>query len=92
MQTLKELRIYRLMYSIEQRIDGLTLIIKCAASDYYNGNINHRSALKIYRSNIEQLMRYSRIYQSLSCEIGMNESKSKDMFREVTILIKFFEC
>lgn len=91
MQTLKELRIYRLMYSIEQRINELTVIIKCAASDYYNGDINHRSALKIYRSNIEQLMRYIRIYQSLSYESGMNKDRSKELVSEAHGLISFFE-
>ena len=92
MTTLKEIRIIRLMADIELRIKEITCIIRSAANDYYIGNINHRSALNVYRNNIKSLMYYSRVYQSLSYSINENEELSKEMFVEVTTLIKFFEC
>ena len=92
MTTLKEIRIFRLMEKLESRIEYLTILVKSAANDYYIGNINHRSALNVYRNNIKSLMYYSRVYQSLEYDLNLCDTKSKEMFFEVTSLIKFFEC
>ena len=92
MRTLKEIRMLRLMAAIELRIKDITAIIKFAANDYYIDNINHRAALNVYRNNIKSLMYYSRVYQNLAYSINEKEDLSKEMFIEVTTLIKFFEC
>ena len=92
MTTLKEIRIFRLMEKLESRIEYLTILVKSAANDYYIGNINHRQALMVYKSNIKALMYYSRVYQSLEYDLNLCDTKSKEMFIEVTTLIKFFEC
>lgn len=92
MTTLKEIRIFRLMEKLESRIEYLTILVKSAANDYYIGNINHRQALVVYKSNIKALMYYSRVYQSLEYDLNLCDTKSKEMFIEVTTLIKFFEC
>ena len=92
MTTLKEIRISRLMEAIEFRIEYLTILIKSAANDYYMGSINHRYALSVYRNNIKNLMFYCRVYQSLEYDLNLCDTKSKEMFVEVTSLIKFFEC
>lgn len=92
MTTLKEIRIFRLMEKLESRIEYSTILVKSAANDYYIGNINHRQALTVYKSNIKALMYYSRVYQSLEYDLKLCDTKSKEMFIEVTTLIKFFEC
>lgn len=92
MTTLKEIRIFRLMAKLELRITDLTILIRSAANDYYIGNINHRQALNVYKSNIKALMYYSRTYQSLEYDLNLCDDKSKEMFIEITSLIKFFEC
>ena len=90
--TLKEIRVLRLMEKIESRILDLTILVRSAANDYYIGNINHRQAFKVYKSNIKTLMFYSRIYQSLEYDLNLCDEKSKEMFIEITNLFKFFEC
>ena len=89
--TLKQIRVNCILFEIDMRIVQLLNIINSAKIDYINAKINHRQAIKIYTSNIHNLMWYiktnDQIMGKYNVDNNVNIKRTEDAHR----LITFFE-